>query len=468
MPQKNTKIVCTLGPSSDSVSELTKLIQAGMNVARLNFSHGTYEHHKCIIKNIRKAEKKLKRRISILQDLQGPKIRTGKMPEDGINIRRSDEVILTMKDTVGRVDKGKTIIPVQYKKLIDDVKKDDIVLLDDGLIELRITKVKKPEIHCIVKYGGIVLSHKGLSVPSATITAATITKKDKEDLAFGLQQNVDYVALSFVKDAKDIEDLRKMIQKHGKDTKIIAKIERHEAVTNLEEIVKAADGLMVARGDLGINMPPEQVPIIQKRIIKLANLYAKPVITATQVLHSMVKSPVATRAEISDAANAIFDHTDAIMLSNETAVGKYPARATRTLTRVAETVECELRQHQELFQTNQHNILHDATCLNAAELAIDTKADHIVIYTEDGYTARHISKHRPYTNIIVITPNNKIAQELSLIWGLNTILVAKLNTKSTGNILSYLKKAKLVKKEEQIVILCNASKKEKLISTLKV
>ena len=349
-----------------------------------------------------------------------------------------------------------------------------MILINDGLVETRAEKVTKTEIICRVRSGGIVKTGNGINIPTTTISKAIITAKDKKDLQFGLKHNVDFIALSFVKSKKDIEALRKLIKKSKKDIKIIAKIERHEAVKNLKGIIKETDGIMVARGDLGVDIFPEQVPIVQKRIIALANKYAKPVITATQVLQSMVKKPRATRAEISDAANAVFDHTDAIMLSNESAIGQYPTRATTTLTKVASAVEKELQKHEELLEnlaSKKYLTPVNATCLNACELAIDTHADAIVVYTTDGYTARQIAKHRIYTPIITVTPDEKAARQLTLVWGLNKVHKARIPEKSaqkTERILEILKKAKLVKKRQKIVIVCNASRKERLISTFKV
>ncbi len=467
---KKTKIVCTLGPASDSCTELTALIQAGMNVARLNFSHGNYQHHQKIIKNLRQAAKDCDKDIAILQDLQGPKIRTGEMPEQGLKIKKGDKVYISVKKMTGFQDEKGTHISSGYKGIIKDVKKGDSLLIDDGLIELKVNKVSQ-EIECTTKHGGTIKSRKGINIPTATISAKTITTKDKEDLEFGLKHDVDYVALSFVKDSKDIKDLKKLIAKKKKKTKVIAKIERKEAVANLEEIVVESDGVMVARGDLALNVTPEQVPIIQKKIIYLANIYGKPVITATQVLHSMIENPVPTRAEVSDAANAVFDHTDAIMLSNESSVGKFPAKATRVLSKVAKAVEKELEKERELVGAEiERRLKHseNATCINACELALDGKAKKIIIYTEDGYTARHIAKHRIYTPLIVITPNAKTKRELALIWGINQILEAKLDPSDSDSILQFLKKEKKIKKGEKILLVCNASKKEKILSTIKV
>jgi pyruvate kinase len=443
-----------------------------MNVARLNFSHGTYPHHLKMIKNLRIVEKKTGKRIGLLQDLQGPKIRIGEMPAAGVKLKKGQKVILTTKRIIG----SEKIMPVQYQNFIKDVKQKHSVLINDGLIELKVLKVEKQKKQaiCIVKNSGIVISHNGMNLPKTKTSIKSISEKDKEDLAFGLKNEVDFVALSFVRSAKDIKELRALIQGKKKDVPIIAKIETPDAVKNLKQVIKEADGVMVARGDLGIEIPAEQVPIVQKRIIHLANKYGKPVITATQVLQSMVTSPRATRAEISDAANAVFDHTDAIMLSNETSTGKYPFKAASTLTRVALTVEKEMSSHEELLENLSAQTAISQTkaaCLSACELARDTNANFIVIYTKEGYTAKQTAKHRPYTPMIVVTPYEKTARELTLVWGLTAVLTKKLSDKSENRIkeiISLLRIKNLVKKGQKIVIVFSANNKEKLISSLKV
>lgn len=469
---KNTKVVCTLGPASNSVTEITKLVQAGMNVARLNFSHGDYKSHEELIQNIHTVEKNTGKCIGILQDLQGPKIRLGDLPIEGIQIKKGDTFILTAKK-VDFKKEGKILhLPIQFKPFTKGLKKNDMILFNDGLIENQVVQViDKENVKCLVKCGGLVRPHAGVHLPGITGNIETITSKDKKDLIFGLKNNVDYVALSFVKSAKDIKNLRRLISKQKKSTKIIAKIELRMAVDNLEEIMKTVDGVMVARGDLGIDIPAEQVPIVQKRIIALANKYAKPVITATEVLLSMVTNPRATRAEISDAANAVYDRTDAIMLSNESAVGKFPSQAAATLSRVASTVEKELRKYSELennFFVHSREVANPH-CTNACDLAEETKADFLVIYTSDGYTARELSRHRPSTPIITICEKEETARELTLVWGLNNIFAQTLRKENKiEQIVQILKKAKLVKPKQKIVILANASKKEKLISTVTI
>jgi pyruvate kinase len=480
-----TKIVATLGPSSESYTTIEEMVQAGMDTARLNFSHGSYKNFKDLIDNVRKAAKKHKKIVGILQDLQGPKIRLGILPKEGIKIKRGEKIILStavstykVSGKPGKLQKelATPVIPVQYKALHKDVKKNNKIFIDDGLIQAQIMKISGKNITCLIKTSGTLYSNKGINVPDATISAKTLTAKDIKDLKFGLTQGVDYVALSFVKSAKDIKDLRNLIKKlTNKSTnspKIIAKIERHEAIDNLEEIIQETDGVMVARGDLGIEIPPEKVPIIQKAIIKLANRYAKPVITATQVLSSMVENPRPTRAEISDAANAVFDNTDAIMLSNETAIGAYPVKAVQTLAKVISAVENDQKKHEEILQTKiQNNTLPqlNATCLSACELALNSNADKVIIYSKDGYTVRQVIKHRVFIPTLIVTPNPQLIQELSLCWGINQSLYKKFTQQElkgsfTSTITRFLKSTKTVNSGEKIVIVYNAKNKGSVAS----
>jgi len=472
MYTKNTKIVCTLGPQSKTVETISKMIEAGMNVARLNFSHGTHKKHLELIKNIQKAEKKTSKTIGIMQDLQGQKIRLGEIEKSKLKLEKNDKITITTKKIIGKKEKDRFIIPINYKDLTKDVKKDEKILLNDGLVEIQVIKINKTDIEGKVNFGGPIGTRNGVHFPTSNISAKSLTTKDKNDLKFGLKHNVDFIALSFVKNKKDIQELKKLINKQKTKPKIIAKIERHEAVKNLKEILKEADGLMVARGDLGTDIPAEKVPIIQKRMIALANKAGKPVITATQVLQSMVKSSRATRAEISDAANAIFDGTDAIMLSNETAVGKYPIKATKTLTKVSSVIEKEIKKHQdEIYLHYRSHNFTNATLQNAYELSNDTSAKFIIVYTKDGFTARNIAKFRPYkSTIITITENKKTAQQLTVTWGINTTIIKKLNRKKDLNnqIIKHLKKLSILKNNDKIIIVCNASNKESSIYTTKI
>ncbi|MBN1494568.1 pyruvate kinase [Candidatus Peregrinibacteria bacterium] len=462
MKVQNTKFVCTLGPSSESPQMIEKMIRAGMDCARLNFSHGSYENHAKLIKNVRNAAKKIGVPLSILQDLQGPKIRIGNIKNKGINVEKNQIIIFTC----GKTNPKK--IPVQYKNLYKDVKKGGIMLIDDGLIECRIIKITGKDIYCKILNSGIIKKNKGINVPDASIKINPVTAKDKKDLQFGLENNIDYVALSFVKEAQNIHDLRKIIKKSGKNVKIIAKIERKEAVQNLESILEAADGLMVARGDLAMEVGPERVPIIQKKMIKLCYMAGKPVITATQMLQSMTDSPQPTRAEVNDTANAIFDHSDAIMLSNETATGKYPVKAIQVFAKVAEAVEKELKKNKELLPirtvNNKINI-YDAMGYDACKLAETINANKLIIVTGTGLSALYVAKHRPYTPTIVITKNEKTRNQLSLIWGLNHIDIAKIQGKNyIDQIKKLLLKHRCVSRGEKAVILYAYSKEKHIVS----
>lgn len=464
MRVQNTKFVCTIGPASEDLKTLEKMIHAGMDCARLNFSHGTYKNHAKLVKNIRKVAKKTGVPVAIMQDLQGPKIRIGNIKKGGIDVKKNSEITLTCSKN------PKNKIPVQYKNLCKDVKKGNILLVDDGMIELKVIKVKNNDIICRVLNTGTIKKNKGINVPDAKISINPITEKDKKDLKFGLKQDIDYVALSFVSEAKNIHDLRKLINKHNKNVKIIAKIERSEAVKNLEEIIEASDALMVARGDLALEVGPENVPIIQKRMIKLCNLAGKPVITATQMLQSMVNKPQPTRAEVSDIANAIFDHSDAIMLSNETAVGSYPVKAVKIFAKVAQKVENELKKHEELLPVrsvkNKVNI-YDALSYQACMLAETINADGIIVVTKSGKSARFVSKHRSYIPTAVITPFEKVRNQLSLYWGLNTILVEKISNKTyLKDIKKIIKKQKIIKKGKKAVILFAYTKEKHIVSSI--
>lgn len=462
--ENRTKIICTIGPASEDRRIISKMIMAGMDCVRLNFSHGTYEQFTRIIKNVRSVAKEYGREIAIMQDLQGPKIRVGDVAPQGITVNNNQTVYLSVKNEKGA-------IPIQYEHLPKDVQKGDIILIDDGLIELHVIKVNsaKTSIECRVAVGGIIKSHKGINVPTASLSANPLSKKDLEDLKFGMHSHVDFIALSFVRDEKNIYELREILRKNKSKAKIIAKIERHEALSNLEGIVKATDAVMVARGDLGVEIPAEQVPLHQKKIIQMSNIYGKPVIVATQMLDSMANNPRATRAEISDAATAIFDHADALMLSNETAVGSYPVEATKTLFKVATAVERDLAKHQELLNLRKPESMPmvDATCLNASKLAHDIKAKFIVAITRSGYTTREIAKYRPFIPIITFTPYVHVQRELSIVWGATHSFAQfiHLNNPLT-QIRETLIKQKLVKKGDEIVV-CNAGfrKKEKLITT---
>jgi pyruvate kinase len=454
---RKTKIICTLGPASSSTATLEKMILAGMNVARLNFSHGDHQSQLDLVNNLRAAEKKTKQTVILLQDLQGPKIRLGILPENGVAIKLKENFILDTSSKTYTEKNNLKIIPVQYRHLHKDVSKNDLILIEDGMIQTKVIKVSGTSITVQAITPGLLKSHKGINVPTASISANPLTPKDLADLKFGLKLGVDYVALSFVRKASDIEKLRQIIHQAKSTAKIVAKIERHEALDNLEEIIQASDAIMVARGDLGVETPAVEVPIAQKIMVKMAIISGKPVIIATEMLQSIVNNPRATRAEISDAANAVFDHSDGLMLSNETASGKYPVEAVVTLAKVSEAME-KFQKNQQWTKLNHQNLSENDSseiCLQAAKLAEETKADKIIAITNHGFTARQLAKLRSFTEIITITPNLYTSRELRLSWGLNKILVNKAN--NSKDIIALLKKEKLIKKGEKIVIVSNAS-----------
>lgn len=409
---RKTKIVCTIGPASAREEIITAMIENGMNVARLNFSHGEHKDHAEKIEMIRALSIKLNTPIAILQDLAGPKIRVGSIPDPGVLLEAGRDFILTAHNVIG----SREMVSVSYPDLPKDVRKGDRLLLADGLMELVVVKTTATEITCRVITGGILTSHKGINLPTGTIKAPPLTVKDREDLLFGLHHDVDYVALSFVKTADDIKAVKDIIRGKGKDTPVIAKIEKHEALDHLEGIVDVSDGIMVARGDLGVEIPLEEVPLIQKRLIQKANAAGKPVITATQMLRSMVNSPRPTRAEAADVVNAVLDGTDAVMLSEETASGDYPVEAVGIMHRLAMNAEAGFSYETFLNVIPRKDIAESvahASCILADHL--DAKA--IVTYTTTGLTAMRISRFRPKHPIIALSADITTVRRLALCWG---------------------------------------------------
>lgn len=413
---RKTKIVCTIGPSSESLPALKQLISAGMNVARLNFSHGDFEEHGNRIKNIRQACLELNKTVAILLDTKGPEIRTGKLKDDSYDLVQDELITLTTEEIIGDNKR----ISVTYKDLPRDVQAGSTILIDDGLIGLTVIEVRGSEIECRIVNGGTIKSKKGVNVPGVRISLPGITEKDANDIIFGIQQGVDFIAASFVRKASDVLEIRQLLEEYNANhIQIISKIENQEGVQNLDEILEVSDGLMVARGDLGVEIPAEEVPLVQKRMIKKCNFVGKPVITATQMLDSMQRNPRPTRAEASDVANAIFDGTDAIMLSGETAAGKYPVESVQTMSRIAERAESAL-EYREIFirqSTAQQTTITEAISQSVANSALDLDAKAIITPTESGYTARMVSKYRPKSPIIAVTPNEQVMRRLSLIWG---------------------------------------------------
>ncbi|MEX2416658.1 MAG: pyruvate kinase [Paenibacillaceae bacterium] len=417
---RKTKIVCTIGPSSEAPEMLKKLIAAGMNVARLNFSHGDFEEHGSRINNIRAAAEELGANIAILLDTKGPEIRTGKLKEEPIDLVQDEHIILTTEEILGDAKR----ISITYADLPKDVHIGSTILIDDGLIGLKVVSVEGAEIKCLIVNGGTLKSKKGVNVPGVSISLPGITEKDRADIIFGIQQGVDFIAASFVRKAVDVLEIRALLEEYdAKHIQIISKIENQEGVNNLEEILQVSDGLMVARGDLGVEIPAEEVPLVQKSMITKSNFAGKPVITATQMLDSMQRNPRPTRAEASDVANAIFDGTDAIMLSGETAAGKYPVESVQTMSRIAERAESALEYREILVKQSlaQQTTVTEAISQSVANSALDLDAKAIITATESGYTARMVSKYRPKAPIIAVTPNLQVMRRLALIWGVLTV-----------------------------------------------
>ncbi len=433
---EKTKIICTIGPASDSEKTLREMILNGMNVARLNFSHGSYEEHTERILRIRKVSGELKRPVAVLQDLQGPKIRIGHIPDPGMLLKSGQGVVLTSNPVPAAADE----IPVMHKKLPRDVKPRDRILLADGLLELMVDKIEDKRIYCTVVTGGLLTSNKGINLPTGSIKLSSTTKKDMEDLAFGLRQNVDYVALSFVRTARDIFRIKEFIKKQKKQTPVIAKIEKHEALDHIDKIMAASDGIMVARGDLGVEIPLENVPGIQKMLVKKANALGKPVIIATQMLRSMVDSPRPTRAEATDVANAVLDGADAVMLSEETAVGNYPVKAVKYMRRIARRAERDF-PYNAYFNLVPRTEISESVSYAACVLADHLEAGAIIATTQSGFTAKQVSKFRPRTNILAVSPDPATVRALSLYWGCIPTLIDK--KKTTDAMIATVKKTAL-------------------------
>ncbi|MDE2216860.1 MAG: pyruvate kinase [Planctomycetota bacterium] len=416
-----TKIVCTIGPSCNSPTVIEDLINAGMNVARLNFSHGTLSDHKDNIKNIRDISERLQKPVAIIQDLSGPKIRIGTLYKESIILKTGDQFTLTNKILEGNERR----VSVTYSLLPESVFVGDSIFICDGEIELKVIQKSNVDIVCQIIVGGELTASKGINIPTRSLPIPSLTEKDKKDLDFGINHDIDYVALSFVKNVDDVLQLKELLRQKNKDIPIIAKIEKREALNNLEAIIKTADAIMVARGDLGVEIPLESVPLAQKKIIHIANSYCKPVITATQMLASMVNNYRPTRAEVTDVANAILDGSDAVMLSEETAKGRYPLESVRMLSKIAGETEPSLARRNN-FETQriQNNpiTIPDAISIATCQIANDLDIKTIVTCTQTGNTARFISKYRPKQRILAVTPSLNTYRRLALVWGVIPIL----------------------------------------------
>ena len=417
---RKTKIVCTVGPASDSPEVLEAMIRAGMNVARLNFSHGTHEEHQRRIGAIRRIADKLREPVAILQDLSGPKIRVGKVKEGGIELKRGSTFVLTNQPVAGDEQR----VSVNYPSLPDEVRSGDRILLADGTIELQVLKSDGRDIESRVLVGGPLTSFKGINVPGGTIQAAAFTEKDQEDLRFGIANGVDLVALSYVRDAADIGRVREFLRSRSVHLPVIAKIERKEALENIDEILAASDGIMVARGDLGLETPIERIPSVQKKLIRKANRLGKPVITATQMLRSMVDHNLPTRAEATDVVNAVYDGTDAVMLSEETAIGRFPVESVMMMSKIARAAEEEFPfDHFSQRGLEGNTDLPQAISCAASLLAEAVKAAAIVTPTESGSTARWVSRQRPRQPILALSRHPSVLRQINLCWGVRPVPV---------------------------------------------
>lgn len=450
---KKTKIICTIGPASEDPSIIEQLINNGMNAARLNFSHGDYAEHGKRIATIKKIREKLNKPVAIILDTKGPEIRTGCFRDGKVKLEEGQKFTITTRDVMG----DSTICSVSYAGLPGDLKPGDTILVDDGLIGFRVDSIEGTDIHCTVLNSGTVGNHKGVNVPGVPISLPSLADKDVNDILFGIESGIDIIAASFIRKPDDVIAIRRILEEKGADDiLIISKIESREGVENIDGIIKFSDGIMVARGDLGVEIPAEEVPLAQKTIIKKCNIAGKPVITATQMLDSMIRNPRPTRAEASDVANAIFDGTDCIMLSGETANGSYPVESLRTMARIAERIEYALDYGAMLESRKLINasIVPDAisyaACTTAAELGVSA----IITATMTGGTARRVSKYRPSQPIIAVTPYEGVARKLSIVWGVYPILTDKMESADDVIVESVNKalKSGFVKKGDQVVI----------------
>jgi len=452
--KRRTKIVCTLGPSSNTREDIERLYRAGMNVVRINFSHGSHEVHKKTIGFVRDVAQKHKYSIPVLMDLQGPKIRVGLMKDGAQQITEGEIVEITSEDVEG----SSTLIPIDYPNLVEDASEGNQILIDDGLLELKVLKKGASSLKAKVVVGGMLKSRKGVNLPDVKISMSSLTEKDIEDLEFGLSVGVDFVAMSFVRSAKDVQDVISRVRAAGSNASIIAKIEKPEAVEVIDEIIEETDGIMVARGDLGIEIPSEKVPMVQKLIIDRCRAAGKPVITATQMLDSMINNPRATRAESSDVANAVMDGTDAVMLSGETAAGKYPVEAVRAMDKIIRSVEensdrlyYSLNYRKPEWKEKQ---IVESIAYSCVTIADNVEAKAISTLTHSGNTARRIAKFRPRVPIVAFTESKIVRRQLNLVWGVEAVRLEELfDTDSSVKMMEkYLENNGLVEKNDRVII----------------
>jgi len=449
---RRTKILCTLGPAVSTSEDLVRLIYSGMDAARLNFSHGSHEDHLKMIRKIREASHIAKKHIPILQDLQGPKIRTGKMEKGGVEIADGQKFIITMDDMPYGNSK---VVSTSYKHLIKEVQPKNTILLDDGYIILKVEEVTSNDIITRVVKGGVLKNNKGIIVPGASSLAPSLSEKDIEDLKFGLANDVDIVALSFVRSKRDLVELKAIMKIFGREVPIISKVERVEAIENIDEIIQESTAIMVARGDLGLEMPAEKLPMVQKDITMRCNMYGKPVIIATQMLESMIHNPRPTRAEASDVANAVLDGADMVMLSGETSVGKYPFETVGYMDRIIRNAEVQEQYHNGRYKGSSElkENISDAIGKAACTLAQQTKAAAIVTFTNSAYTAKNIVNYRPEAPIIALTNSEYICRRLSAIWGVTPVLIEEQvsSEQLLNNLAKYIENIDFVEEGDNVV-----------------
>ncbi len=451
---RRTKIVCTIGPSTNTEEKIEQLLLTGMNVARINFSHGSHEDHAKVIEYIRKAARKHKYSIPILQDLQGPKIRVGQMKDGGQNLETGSRITITPE----KVEGTSKLIPIDYDDLPNDAKIGDTILLDDGLLEFRITDKDGDDLKAEVIVGGKLKSRKGVNLPNVDISIPALTEKDLKDLKFGLEMDVDIIALSFVRTGKEVRELISKVRAFGSNAMVVSKIEKPEALDNIDEIIEESDGIMVARGDLGIEIANERVPLVQKEIIDKCRIAGKPVITATQMLDSMINNPRPTRAESSDVANAVLDGTDAVMLSGETAAGDYPFEAVKVMDSICRSVE---EKDEGMYNSLQYvkpewkdKQVVESLAYSCVTIAENVEASVISTITHSGSTARRIAKFRPKVPIVAFTESQKVRRQLNLVWGVTSVRLKELfdTDKSVKLMEDYMKDQEIVKEGDRVIV----------------
>ncbi|WP_410220392.1 pyruvate kinase [Pedobacter sp.] len=447
-----TKIVATLGPASAKPEVLYSMINAGLDVCRLNFSHGSQEDHQKVISTIRTINKKHQYNVGILADLQGPKIRIGLVKDGGINLVNGARTVITTQECIGNDER----IYITYDNFPKDVKAGEIILLDDGKLQMRVVETNyKDEVVCEVVHGGILTSRKGVNLPNTKVSIPSLTIEDRKNLDFVLEHDVEWIGLSFVRNASDIVELKDIIKERGKTARVVAKIEKPEAIANIDEIIEVTDAVMVARGDLGVEMPMEEVPLLQKMIVKKCRAASKPVIIATQMLESMITTPRPTRAEVNDVANSVLDGADAVMLSGETSVGEFPVIVIETMQKIITNIEQNNYPfHSDKYQkSNSPSFLSDSVCSSACSLSKLANAAGIVSMTQSGYTAFEVSSHRPQSQIFIFTSNESLLNTLSLVWGVRGFYYDKFESTdiTITEVNEFLKKKKLIKKGDVVI-----------------